>query len=85
MARSSCMTFLALSFAVLCFLSHRDISANMFLAAVFIIQGLKSNPSEPAHHWDRISLLCTVLSIGIILFALYSFATGMHWAHPRPW
>lgn len=85
MARSSCMSLLALAFAVLCYITGRDISANMFVVAIFIIQGLKSHPSEPAHHWDRIFKLCTILSVGILIFSAVSVYTGMHWARPRPW
>ena len=85
MSRSSCMTLLALSFAVLCYITHRDISANMFLASVFIIQGLKSPSGEPSHHWDRIYLLCALLSAAILVFSAASVLSGMQWDKPQPW
>ncbi len=79
------MTILALSFAVLCYITGRDISANMFVAAVFIIQGLKSHPSEPEHHWDRIFLLCAILSFAILAYSAMCILTGMQWTKPQPW
>ncbi|HEN8798247.1 TPA: hypothetical protein U8251_000793 [Pseudomonas putida] len=85
MARSTCWSLLAFAMALLSFTLHRDISANIFLGVLFIIQGLKHRDGEHEAHWDRISLLCTILSAGIITFALYSSATGMLWARPRPW
>ncbi|QLJ16260.1 hypothetical protein H0H12_10185 [Pseudomonas putida] len=85
MSRSTCWSLLAFAMALLSYTMHRDISANIFLGVLFIIQGLKHRDGEPEAHWDRISLLCTILSAGIITFALYSSATGMHWVSPRPW
>lgn len=85
MSRSSCMTLLALSFAVLCYIMHRDISANMFLASVFIIQGLKRDCPEPSKHWDRIFLLCALLSASILVFSAVSVLAGMQWDKPQPW
>lgn len=85
MSRSTCMTILALSFAVLCYISHRDISANMFVATVFIIQGLKRDCPEPSLHWDRIYLLCALLSAAILLFSAASVLSGEQWDKPAPW
>ncbi|RRV49565.1 hypothetical protein [Pseudomonas sp. p106] len=85
MSRSTCWSLLAFAMALLSYTAHRDISANIFLGVLFIIQGLKHRDGVHEAHWDRISLLCTLLSAGIIIFALYSSATGMHWARPRPW
>lgn len=86
MSRSTCWSLLAFSLALASYVMHRDISANVFLATIFIIQGLKRTADdESPGHWDRVSLLCTLLSGAVIVFALYSLATGMHWAGPKPW
>lgn len=85
MTRADMMSFLAFSFAVLCYVMSRDISGNMFLCTVFIIQGLKSSPTAPEHHWDRIYLLCTLVAIGLLLFSVFSFATGIKFVRPLPW
>lgn len=84
MSRSTCWSLLAFAMALMSYTMQRDISANVFLGVLFIIQGLKRN-REAERETDRITLLCTILSTAIIIFALYSFATGMHWARPKPW
>lgn len=86
MSRSTCWSLLAFAMALASYVMHRDISANIFLASLFIIQGLKRvADAEPDEHWDRLSLLVLLLSVAVIVFALWSLAAGTHWAGPRPW
>lgn len=77
---------LALSIAFWNFATHRDISANMYIAAFFAIQGCRYEPDEqPSRQWDRAALLCTLLSMAICLFTVYGIATGIHWGLPKSW
>lgn len=69
--------------ALASYVMHRDISANIFLASVFIIQGVRSQDICPAT-WDRINLLILVLSAGITLFAIWSLLIGNDLGRPRP-
>jgi hypothetical protein len=75
-----------MSFAIWNFVQHRDISANMFVAAFLIIQGGRYIPDEqPSRQLDHVSLLCIILSVAVCLFAGYGFFTGMDWKHPKSW
>lgn len=86
MNRATCWSMLALSVAFWNFVMNRDISANMYIAAFIAIQGCRYEPDEqPSKHWDRIALLCTLVSMAICLFAVYGLATGVHWGLPKSW
>lgn len=86
LSRPTCISLLCLSIAIWNFVQHRDISANMFLAALLIIQGTRYVPDErPSRQWDHIALLCIILSMAICLFAGYGYFTGIEWSAPRSW
>lgn len=85
MTRSTCMTLLSFSVAVFCYVTHRDISANIFMATVFIIQGLKQHPVGYSRQWDRIILMCTILSVAILVLSATMYFTGMQLPRPRSW
>lgn len=72
MTRATCWSMLALAFAFWNFMSHRDIGANMFLAAFFAIQGSRYVPDEkPSRQWDMAALLCTITSMALCLFSVF--------------
>lgn len=86
LTRPNCISFLCLSVAIWNFVQHRDISANMFVAAFLIIQGVRYIPDEqPSRQWDHVSLLCIILGMAICLFAGHGFFTGAEWRHPKSW
>lgn len=67
MKPSTAWSCLAFSLALASYAVHRDISANVFLACVFIIQGLKS--TEGSKHESLASVLVFALSAGVVVFA----------------
>lgn len=80
------MSMLCVSVAIWNFVQHRDISANMYVAAFFIIQGASYIPNEPrTQNWDRITLMCTILSVAICLFSAVGFFSGTQWIKPKSW
>ena len=86
MSRSTCFSMLALSVAIWNFTMHRDISANMYIAAFLIIQGCRYIPDEaPSRQWDRVSLLCTILSVAICFYAAYGISEGFQFGRPKSW
>lgn len=86
LSRPNCISFLCLSVAIWNFVQHRDISANMFVAAFLIIQGTRYIPDEkPSRQWDHVSLLCIILGMAICLFSAYGLSKGFHWGRPRSW
>jgi hypothetical protein len=86
MTRATCFSMLALSVAIWNFVQHRDISANMYIAAFMVIQGVRYIPDEiPSKHWDRVALLCTILSVAICLFSVYGLSEGFQWGRPKSW
>lgn len=86
MSRSTCWSLLAFAMALMSYVMHRDISANIFLATLFIIQGLKSAPDgEHSHHWDQIQWVLAPLGFAIILFATWSLVVGFDFPKPRSW
>lgn len=86
MSRSNCISFLCLSVAIWNFVQHRDISANMFVAAFLIIQATRYIPDEkPSRHGDHVSLLCIILGMAICLFAGYGFFSDLYWRNPKSW
>lgn len=86
MSRSTCWSLLAFAMALVSYVMHRDISANVFLATLFIIQGLKStSDGEHPHHWERIRWFVVLLSLAIILFATWSLLVGFDFRKPSSW
>ncbi len=84
MRNSTYWSLFCLAIAMLNMHMHRDISANIFLAALVVIQGLKRS-EEPEQHSDRIRLILTGLSIGFIVFSLWGYANNVSWTRPAGW
>lgn len=86
MSRSTCISLLCLSVAIWNFVQHRDISANMFVAALFIIQGCKPAVEESdARAWGHVKLLCIILSAAIFLFSVRGYFSDLQWNYPKSW
>jgi len=68
MKPSTAWSCLAFSLALASYSMNRDISANVFLACVFIIQGLKR--TEGTRNERRSSMLAIAMSVGITIFAV---------------
>lgn len=68
MKPSTAWSLLAFSLAAASYAMHRDISANVFLASVFIIQGLKR--ADGSRQERRSSMLAVAMSVGIMIFAV---------------
>lgn len=64
---------------------NRDISANMFFAVVFIIQGLSALPAEGSNFERRIKLVCYLMSAALLCYCLISYAQGWKFIPPRTW
>ncbi len=84
MSRSTCWSYLAFSMALISYVMHRDISANIFLATLFIIQGLKAAQDPHTHHQDRIGITLIILASGITLFAAWCLIQGVDLGRPSP-
>ncbi|WP_332774418.1 MULTISPECIES: hypothetical protein [Pseudomonas] len=83
MARSTSWSCLALSLALISYVMHRDISANIFLATFFIIQSLRGGQLSAGQR-DRVSVMLIILSAGIALFAAWCLLNGIDLGRPRP-
>jgi hypothetical protein len=68
MKPSTAWSCLAFSLALASYSMNRDISANVFLACVFIIQGLKS--TDRSKNERRSSVLAVAMSVGIMIYAV---------------
>jgi len=68
MKPSTAWSCLAFSLALASYSMNRDISANVFLACVFIIQGLKRTEGTRNEH--RSSMLAIAMSVGIMFYAV---------------
>ncbi|QQE90469.1 hypothetical protein [Azotobacter chroococcum] len=84
MRNSTYWSLFCLAIAMLNMHMGRDISANIFLAALVVIQGLKRT-EEPEEHSIRIRLVLTGLSIAFIVFSLWGYANGASWGRPPAW
>lgn len=82
MKPSTAWSLLAFAMALASYTMHRDISANVFLGCVFIIQGLKRPDGSTQER--RATFLAAALSAGILLFALWALATGLDIRGPAP-
>lgn len=86
MHRSTCISALCLAIAIWNYATHRDISGNMFLVALFIIQACRHIPEEkPSRQWDHVNLLCIILAAAIFLFAVYGHFSDLQWKSPKSW
>lgn len=84
--RPNAISFLCLSVAIWNFVQHRDISANVFVAAFLIIQGGRYIPDEqPSRQWDHVSLLCIILGMALCLFTANGYFSGLDWKSPKSW
>lgn len=83
MTRSTSWSCLALSLALISYVMHRDISANIFLATFFIIQGLRGGQLSAGNR-DRVGVMLLILSAGIAIFAGWCLLNGIDLGKPRP-
>jgi predicted benzoate:H+ symporter BenE len=74
MKPSTAWSCLAFSLALASYSMNRDISANVFLACVFIIQGLKR--TDGSKHEGLTSVLAFALSAGIVIFSASNLIDG---------
>lgn len=81
MTRSTSWSLLALSLASISYVMHRDISANIFLATIFIIQGLKAEHRDTD---ERVGLMLGVMSLGVMVFAGWCLIGGTDLGYPKP-
>lgn len=82
MSRSTCWSLLAFAMALASYAMHRDISANIFLGCLFIIQGFKRPDGSPQER--RALVLAATLSVGILIFAAWALTTGVDFHGPAP-
>ena len=80
MKPSTAWSLLAFSMALASYAMHRDISANIFLASVFVIQGLKRPDSSKQER--RGTFLAAAFSAGVFLFALSQVLPGVESQSP---
>lgn len=82
MKTSTAWSFLAFSLAVASYAMSRDISANIFLVGVFVIQGLKT--PDGSNQERRATFLACALAVGVILFAAFVLAGAVELDSPAP-
>jgi len=80
MKPSTAWSCLAFSLALASYSMNRDISANVFLACVFIIQGLKR--TDGSRHEGFTSVLAFALSAGIVIFSASNLVDGAEKSSP---
>ncbi len=84
--RANAIGLLCFSIAMWNYVQHRDISANMFLAAFLAIQGCRNMPDEkPSRQWDHVNLLCIILAVATLLFAAHGYFGDLQWNRPKSW
>lgn len=81
MKPSTAWSFLAFSLAAASYAMNRDISSNVFLACVFVIQGLRA--VDCSKQENRASFLAAALSVGIMLFAASAMAGCIELGGPQ--
>jgi hypothetical protein len=82
MKPSTAWSLLAFSLAMASYAMSRDISANIFLACVFVIQGLKR--PDGSRQERKSAFLAVALSMGILAFAISSLAGCVELSGPQP-
>lgn len=83
MNRSTCWTALATSLAVISALMGLDISSNVFVAAVIIIQAVKP-ADEPVLNQSAMAV-CVIFATAIFGFAMCAWVFGLEWSRPLSW
>lgn len=82
MKPSTAWSLLAFSLASASYAMNRDISSNVFLACVFVIQGVRA--VDGSKQEKRASFLAAALSVGIMLFAASAMAGCIELSGPEP-
>lgn len=80
MKPSTAWSLLAFSLALASYAMSRDISANIFLLGVFVIQGLKK--PDGSRQERRGVFLAGALSAGILIFAATAMLGGVEFDKP---
>jgi hypothetical protein len=71
--------------AVLSYTMNRDISANVFIGVLMVIQGLKRAGEETHRVTERVLTLCLTAGVSVITFALFARMAGLEWNSPASW
>lgn len=82
MSSSTVWSFMAFSMALISYAMHRDISANIFLAIIFVIQGLRSRHEMSERSHGHVIRMVLILSIAISIFATWAIFTGSDLGKP---
>lgn len=82
MSSSTVWSFMAFSMALISYAMHRDISANIFIVAIFVIQGLSIPGAMSKRSREHVLRMVFILSIAIILFAGWALLTGADLGKP---
>jgi hypothetical protein len=85
MTRSLCWSIFAFAMAVLSYTMNRDISANVFIGVLMVIQGLKRAGEETHRVTERVLTLCLTAGVSVITFALFARMAGLEWNSPASW
>ncbi|MDH0749508.1 hypothetical protein N5D61_24595 [Pseudomonas sp. GD03842] len=83
MTRSTCWSLFAVSLAIFSYMTHRDISANIFIGTFLIIQGLK--PADEERLNQSAMALCAIVGTTIFGFAICAWLFGLEWSRPASW
>jgi len=83
MTRSTCWSLLALSLAIMSSFMHRDISANIFLCSLFVIQAVK--PQDEARLNQSSMTICAMFGTAVAGFAVLALVFGLQWGRPASW
>lgn len=82
MSSSTVWSFMAFSMALISYAMHRDISANIFLATIFVIQGLRNRHEMNERSHGHVIRMVLILSIAISIFAIWALFTGADLGKP---
>lgn len=82
MANSTIWSLMSFSMALISYAMNRDISANIFLAAIFIIQAMRVPSEMPERHYELITKFVLLLALGIGIFAAWALFTGADLGRP---
>ena len=82
MANSTIWSLMALSMSLISFAMHRDISANIFLASFFVIQGMRAKADMKSRHYEHLTKSVLILSIALGIFATWAIFSGADLGRP---
>ena len=82
MSSSTVWSLMSFSMALMSYAMHQDISANIFLAAMFVIQGVKIKQELGARHAERIKQMVFILGCAISLYAAWAIFAGVDLGKP---